>query len=197
MASYLVRGGKEPRFFTSKLETNELVGEAKRTSAWRSDVPNVLILVGVFGLFGTFLRWAIAGDRYVGDYCGICVIAGICGALLILGGYLAGLSKPILYVVPSQSFRTPRKAFLVDSWHVCVPEAGSDFQNFERRLVCAISPPGPSIGLAKELHQQIRLSPRGFDERERYVLTKGQANIHVHIYPFGRDAYVGRDGYLN
>lgn len=47
-----------------------------------------------------------------------------------------------------------------------------------------------------ELHQRFTTS-RGCEEREILVLTKGQTTLHVHIYPFANDAFVGWESYLN
>lgn len=194
IAVYLVKGGRKPTFFNFKLLglENDLIERARNTSF---TIPKVLGWGGAIGAIVFYTKANDASSYYHSIYNdSYFYLAIIFGALSILGIYLAN-RRPVLYATPSQSLRTPRKEVLVDTWHVCVPDAGIDFGNFEKRIIDAIRVLDPSIEINKEMHQ--KLSPRGFQERERHVLTKGQANTHVHIYPFGRDAFVGWDGYLN
>lgn len=215
MARYVVRGGAKPRFFGSRVPSILLIiGAILPPLLWLATPKNRMLrdarrtvtlatLLGWGGLLGAlYFSWAgqqqddysyyydanaMSAEQYF-------AIAAGCAALVALAFYLAW-RRPRHVAVPSQSFRTPRHEFLVDSWHVSVPQAGNDFPAFERRVSQAISNLDRSIEVNKEMHQ--KLSPRGFEERERSVLTKGQANAHVHIYPFGSDAFVGWDGYLN
>lgn len=212
MAAYLVKGGSKPRFFKSKIDPivafvaafvppilyfliprNRTIKRARNT--WFT-IPKILGWGGSIAAIYFFVTANDLSQQYytrdqVGYYQILAFVSAAFAALGIYWGYI----RPTRYATPSQSFRTPRKEFLVDSWHVCVPDAGIDFADFEKRMLGAISALDSSIEINKEMHQ--KLSPRGFEERERHVLTKGQANTHVHIYPFGRNAFVGWDGYLN
>jgi len=40
-------------------------------------------------------------------------------------------------------------------------------------------------------------TPNGYEERDRLVLSKGQGQVHVHMYPFGSDMFVGWQAFLN
>jgi hypothetical protein len=209
MARYLVKGGLKPRFFKSRVlrffeaifpplkfafPKNCLIKVARPT---RFTISNILIFGGLIGA-AIFLTMGVqATNEFNGNAPVHFLLTSAFVVLLGIGIYLA-YRRPILYAVPTQSVRTPRHEFLVDSWHVSVPEGGSDFTAFESRLataIASIASVDSSIELQKEKHQH--LSPRGFEERDRYVLTKNQTNVHVHIYSFGRDAFVGWDGYLN
>ena len=103
--------------------------------------------------------------------------------------------RPIVHSIPRQSLRTPRREFLLDSWHVSVPEAGVEFEAFRQRIYRAATLDDPQIEASREVHQNA--TPRSFEERERLVLSKGQTTLHVHAYPFGKDAFVGWDNHLN
>jgi hypothetical protein len=213
MARYLVNGGAKPKFFKPRIDPllliigslippvlwltmpkNRLVKEARPT---RFTLPIVLGWSGLLGACAFFLLWSAETQSYRGgdEMAGLYMIGAILSAFAFVTGVVMASRRPRLIALPSQSLRTPRHEFLVDSWHVSVPEAGKEFAQFKQRIVNAISNLDPSIEINEELHQQ--LSPRGFDERMRHVLTKGQANVHVHVYPYGRDAFVGWDGYLN
>ena len=207
MARYLVSGGRKPKFFKSRihpvlmvlatlfpllipllLKRNQLVPEARP----RRLTPTRLMVIG--GALGGAVFWSLGQEAYGEEAIEYFMMTGLFGLLAAIGVY-NWWRRPRHQSVPVQSNRTPRQEFLVDSWHVCVPEAGRDFDAFETRLGAAISAADPSIEIHREIHQA--LGPRGFEERERHVLTKGQANVHVHIYSFGRDAFVGWDGYMN
>ena len=207
MALYLVRGGEKPKFFSWWVhpvvmvigvlfppilyflrERNETIEFPRRT--WFT-IPKVL---GWFGALGAFFVYFLGQYYYGSEAVYYNLFAAACAAMILVSWWLAA-RRPQRVAIPSQSLRTPRNEILVDSWHVSVPQAGDDFNKFKPRLFSAISSLDPNIEINKEMHQ--KLSPRGFEERERYVLTKGQANLHVHIYQFGHEAFVGWDGYLN
>ena len=120
-------------------------------------------------------------------------------ALLAAGSCIAATviarRRPVLQAIPKQSMRTPRREYLIDSWHVSVPGAGRGFDDFKKRIYGAATPGDSVIEAAVETHQH--LTPRSFEERERLVFSKGQATLHVYVYPFGEDAFVGWDSHLN
>jgi hypothetical protein len=103
--------------------------------------------------------------------------------------------RPVVQAIPKQSLRSPRREYIVDSWHVSVPGAGKQFESFKRRIYEAASASDPGIETNLEIHQN--WAPGGFVERERMVLSKGQATLHIHVYPFTDDAFVGWDSHLN
>jgi hypothetical protein len=114
-------------------------------------------------------------------------------------GAIAALARrkrrPVVQAIPKQSLRSPRREFGVDSWHVSVPCPSEQFENFRQRVYRAASASDPSIEANVEIHQNA--TPRGFEERERLVLSKGQATLHIHVYPFAKHAFVGWDSNLN
>jgi hypothetical protein len=125
------------------------------------------------------------------------------GFLLILAG-VAGIVTAVLIVrfreravaVTAQPVSPPRSLVLVDSWHVVVAELGRDFANVKRRLISSISE-DTIFGITAQREFYTHRTPNGYDHRERLVVAKDQGMVHVHIYQFGHDAFVGWHAYLN
>jgi hypothetical protein len=76
-----------------------------------------------------------------------------------------------------------------------VPCPGDQFETFKQRIYDAARAGDPAIEASKEVHQNF--TARGTEERERLVLSTGKATLHVHVYPFARDAFVGWTNHLN
>ena len=214
MVTYLVRGGQKPAYFKSRIPLivriiasflplpmkeykNELIEEAKPT---RFTAPTVLGWIGVLAaLYGCGQVFA-NNDRYsyYDDTERAQMIGGGIIGLAIVGIAIAmwlSSRRPVYHAVAKQPVRTPRSEYRVDSWQVSVPEAGNEFDSFKSRIADALKQMDPGLEFSVEIYQS--LTPRGFEERERLVITKGQGNVHVHVQPFGRDAFVGWDSYLN
>jgi hypothetical protein len=98
--------------------------------------------------------------------------------------------------VPPQPVVPPRDLGLVDSWHAVVAELGLDFTEVKQRLMRSIAEEsGGSLTCETEIYGY--RTPNGYEERERLVVTKGQGIVHVHIYRFSDDVFVGWHAYLN
>ncbi|PJG50924.1 hypothetical protein CVM73_33670 [Bradyrhizobium forestalis] len=213
MVAYLVQGGQKPAFFKSRIPLilriigsfvplpmmkeyeNELIEEAK---------PKYLTGLTVLGWIGALAALAGFGQAFANadaysyyDDAGRAQMISIGLTGLAIVGIAMWLSRrrPVYQAVAKQPLRTPRREFRVDSWQVSVPEAGNEFDSFKRRIAGALERMDPGLEFNTETYQS--LTPRGFEERERLVITKGQGNVHVHVQPFGRDAFVGWDSYLN
>ncbi len=206
LARYLINGGQKPHFFEPRVSMieriigafipfvgnppeNKLISEA-RPNYWTG--ASILGLTGILGII--FFSIAITTDRYTDkiDFYILCVLVSVA---MVAVATIISRRRPNLDAVPKQSLRTPRREFRVDSWHVSVPGAGEKFERFRDRLYDAVAAKDPLIEMNHELHQS--LTPRGFEERERLVLAKGQATLHIHVYPFSNDAFVGWESYLN
>jgi hypothetical protein len=208
MVTYLVRGGQKPRYFRSRIPwiihllpflphseyENELVEEAK-PRAFTS--ISLLGWIGALAMLGGFYAAFSAANNY--DYSdnppSTAIAVGILGIVFLGAAHWLGSRRPVHVAVAKQPTRTPRREYVVDSWQVSVPEAGQDFEAFKSRIVDALETMGAGLEFSHEKYQS--QTPRGFEERERLVITKGQGNVHVHVQPFGRDAFVGWDSYLN
>lgn len=114
--------------------------------------------------------------------------------LFIAAAVIAG-NRSVIYNVVKRPSIAPRSLALVDSWHTSIPDVGGHFDELVTRIERAVSALDPMIRLGWETHQY--RTPYGFEERSRLTLTKEQAVVHIHLYPFAADAFVGWDGFLN
>jgi hypothetical protein len=120
--------------------------------------------------------------------------------LVIIGGLLTAAwviasQRSVVYNIVKRPEIAPRSLALVDSWHTSIPDVGVHFDELVDRIERAVSSLDPLIRLGWENHQY--RTPYGFEERRRLTLTKEQAVVHIHLYPFAADAFVGWDGFLN
>ena len=123
------------------------------------------------------------------------VVVFLIGIVLLIASLVMVFRRSRRYSVVNRPPTAPRQLFLVDSWHTSVPDVAESFDQLNARLERAMSFIDPSISMSREIHQYE--TPYGLEERERLTFTKGQAVVHVHIYPFASDAFVGWDGFLN
>ena len=191
---HLVRGGSKPRFFKERTSALErlvgallpFVGNERQNDLVREARPKYLTGATICAVAGVFLLlFALAGLPLV----------GVVGAALVVTAVVISYRRPELDVVPKQPSRSPRNEIMVDSWHVSVPGAGRTFEQFRDRIHEAIARCDPGSDFSLEVHQH--RTARGFEERERVVLFRGQATLHVHVYPFADDAFVGWNSYIN
>jgi hypothetical protein len=123
----------------------------------------------------------------------LAIIIGIAG--LIATALIVRWRKRVISVIP-QSELAPRNLGLVDSWHAVVAELGRDFANVRQRLVSSITEEA-NHGVICQSETYTHRAPNGYEQRERLVVTREQGMIHVHIYQFGHDLFVGWYAYLN
>jgi hypothetical protein len=200
---YLINGGKKPKFFRPRFSIIKRIvitlmpffGNPMKNKLIREARPNYWTIPFLLGWSGIFIVtiWLLFGVDYPSTSMGNLALWIALGPLI--AAVIMSERREIIEVVPKQSLRTPRREFRIDSWHVSVPGAGEQFEQFKQRLLNIIKVKESSIEMGVELHQ--RLTPRGYEERERLVLIKGQTTLHVHIYPFANDAFVGWESYLN
>jgi len=210
MVRFLVEGGSKPSFFKSRIPLivriissfvpiplrryeNRLIKEAR---TGKLTFPLLIGAAGAIASLVGIVNAIEASSKYYrsGDVLPFSLVAVFGLALMALAAWLSA-RRPILHAVAKQPERSPRREYMVDSWQVSVPDAGQDFEAFQQRINGALRQMDPSLEFSFETHQS--LTPRGFEARDRLVITKGQGNVHVHIQPFGRDAFVGWDSYLN
>jgi hypothetical protein len=121
------------------------------------------------------------------------ILLGISG--LIVAWATKRRRAQAIFVV-EQPVLPPRNTGLVDSWHVAVAELGRDYDTVKERLVRSLSAEqGPGVSCQAEVYGY--RTPNGYEERERLVVSKGQSIVHVHIYRFTDDLFVGWNAYLN
>jgi len=138
---------------------------------------------------------------------------GVAGAAMILMGFGisvllsligAGLIGYALYRVSRRSVQdsvvkrprfSPRRLFLLDSWHASIPGTGDRYDDLRQRIETKLSAFDATIDQRWERY--LGRTPYGVEWRERLTLTKGQAEVHIHFHPVADQAFVGWDGYLN
>jgi len=161
LVGYLIQGGKKPdlshfkysifskfryaiakskvgSFFPSILIPSEykFIPEA-RPSRW----PVVWWWSGLlFTLIGLFLMGLTGEGPSLGP---LLFLVGI--SSLIIFAIVKFFRRETLDVIPKQSVRTPRREFRVDSWHVSVPGAGEQFEQFRERIYNVVKTKDPSV----------------------------------------------------
>jgi len=209
LLAYLLDGGRTPQFFRSRTpfifrliaafvpfldpaEKNQLIPEVR--SSWLT-LPSAIFLGGLAVAILLFAN-AASDQSFDGSSRGLSVLLSV--VVLIGSGivsYVISNRRPVLQAVPKQPVRCPRRERLIDTWHVSVPDAGDDFDAFKQRIYAVARATDQGVQGSVEVHENP--TPRGFESRERLVLTMGQATLHVHVQRFGRDAFVGWDSHLN
>lgn len=147
----------------------------------------------------TVLAFAGVASLILGPNLGVSVapFMSLLGILLFVMAVLVGKRQRSIVHVPHQPVVPPRDTGLVDSWHAVVAEIGRDYPAVRRRLVTNIARACESVGVACRAETYSFRSPTGYEERERLIVDKGQSIVHIHIYPFGDDIFVGWDALLN
>lgn len=209
LLAFMLDGGRLPQFFRSRThpilrliaafvpfldaeEKNELIPEAK--PSWFT-LPLCLFYGGLATAILLFAS-ALNSKPYDGSSPGLRIVFAlvILAGSIIVSAYISG-RRTVLQAVPKQPGRCPRRERLIDTWHVSVPGAGDDFYAFKQRIYTVACATDHRVQDNVEVHENP--TPRGFESRERLVLTMGQATLHVHVQRFGRDAFVGWDSHLN
>jgi hypothetical protein len=121
------------------------------------------------------------------------ILLGIAG--LVAAAVMVRFRKQVVSVTP-QSDIAPRELGLVDSWHAVVSELGRDFDNAKRRLIGTITDES-SQDVICQVESYTHRTTNGYEERERLVVSREQGMVHVHIYQFGHDLFVGWQAFLN
>lgn len=142
----------------------------------------------------------LAGAHDMSEYAGY---GHPVGAYLIIGSQLllaiaaliVRLRKKTISVTPQPAL-PPRNLVMVDSWHAVVAELGRDFDSVKRRLVETLTTEN-GLGIVVQPETYTHRAPNGYEQREQVVVSKDQGAVHVHVYQFGHDIFVGWNAYLN
>ncbi len=121
------------------------------------------------------------------------IFAGV--GMLVGAGVIAARRQKVIAVIDRPDI-PPRNLILVDGWYAVIPGLGSKLEDVRSRIAGRLkSIDADAVTVEQEAYTFS--SPNGFEERERFVVSKGQGVAHVHIYRFGTDVFVGWDSYLN
>lgn len=209
LLEYLLDGGSKPQFFRSRTpfilaliaafvpfvdvtEKNRLIPEAR--PSWFT-LPTVVFSAGLAAAVFLFLV-SVTARPYDGTSPALVMLFAVATLVgsIVVSSWISS-RRTVLQAVPKQPVRCPRRERLIDTWHVSVPDAGDDFDAFKQRIYTVARATDRDVQSSVEVHENT--TPRGFELRERLVLTMGQATLHVHVQRFGRDAFVGWDSHLN
>jgi hypothetical protein len=124
---------------------------------------------------------------------GLAILVAIGG--LGFAGFVTGRRTHVVSVL-DQPVVPPRNLGLVDSWHAVVAQIGRDYVNVYRRLTTSIAQIA-NMGIVCLPEVYGYRTPNGFEQRERLVVSKSQGQVHIHIYPFGDDIFIGWQAFLN
>jgi hypothetical protein len=153
-------------------------------------------LLGFASLILLFIGGGVlsANDRSGAPAPGLLV--GLFGIVGLIATVLIVRSRKRTVSVTTQCQLPPRNLGLVDSWQAVVAELGRDFASVKKRLVEAIiEDAGPGVVCQTEIYTH--RAPNGYEQRDRLIVSKDQGMVHVHIYQFGNDLFVGWYAYLN
>jgi hypothetical protein len=151
-------------------------------------------LLGVLSAALILLPIVVPAVGYYAAFPALLTLIGLSGLIVV---YILAHRRKHAVFVTEQPMVPPRNAGLVDSWHAVVAELGRDYANVRRRLVERLKEEERSADLTCQMEIYGYRTPNGYEERERLVISKGQCFVHVHIYPFADDVFVGWDAYLN
>ena len=156
---------------------------------------NVLSLNGAKCLFLGSLTFVLVGALVVATsvFGSLQVLLGLAG---LIGSWLIARRRSQRVDVPEQPIEAPRSLRLVDSWHTVIAGLGSEHIEAMRRLAHQISAAEPA-GIRCRSETYGYRTPNGYEQRDRLVVSKGHAIVHVHIYPFGDEIFMGWHAYLN
>jgi hypothetical protein len=157
----------------------------------RAGALGLLSLIVLVGSIAALSAPDIADDA---PWMAILPWLGVAG--LIVTFFLVRRRRHAVHVT-DQPTVPPRNPGMVDSWHAVVAEIGRDFAAARDRLVATLKAEEGVAGLTCQMETYGYRTPNGYEERERLVVSKGQCFVHVHIYPFSDDLFVGWDAYLN
>lgn len=129
------------------------------------------------------------------------------GLVFVAFGIAAALSAIVLgrttmktvVVSPEPAVAPPRRLVLVDSWHAIATGLAGRAAALEARLEKSIKAAvaASPMGWQFDVEHLTYRTPNGYMERDRRVLRKGQAAVHLDINTFGQDLFVGWHAYLN
>lgn len=104
--------------------------------------------------------------------------------------------KRLVHLAPIPE-ESPRDTFVVDSWHAVIADVGHDFEGIKDRLSNCVTRDLESMDITGNHELYSYETATGYEERERLVVSKRQSLVHVHVYPFAEDIFVGWDALLN
>lgn len=123
----------------------------------------------------------------------IAIAAGI--ATIVLATIISVRRRKLVTVLDKPPTE-PRFPKMVDSWNTIVPKLGDDHNSVRLRLFDAVQS-RPVDRMTASIETYAYFGADGYIEREQLVIRIGQALVHIHVYDFDDELFVGWDSNLN
>jgi hypothetical protein len=97
---------------------------------------------------------------------------------------------------PGRPIAEPRKLRVVDNWQVMVTDLGDKWASVREQLIDRFNE-GPNSNIQWREERISYLTPDRKQEREQLVLSQGRGIVFCHVYPYGKDLFIGWDSHVN
>ncbi len=127
------------------------------------------------------------------------VVPILLGVLAGVGAFALGRQPQVIVTSTEPRVARPRRLGIVDSWHAVATDCGGIAGDFETRVAKALAAAaeGKDLGVSIRPERVAYRTQNGYEERQRYVISRNQATVLMDIHAAGDDLYVGWHGYLN
>jgi hypothetical protein len=143
----------------------------------------------LLGIFGMQAGAAVGGGAGAAFF----VVLAVAG---FVGSAVMARTRTHRIAVPSQPTAPPRNLVLVDSWHTVISTLGGEVDAIKQEMAKAMAYADPG-GISSGVEAYSYRTPYGYEERDRLMVIKNQSIVHVHVYRFADDLFVGWHAYLN
>jgi hypothetical protein len=188
--------GKGPRPYTGaplllRILTHAIPGLAFRNKISRAYRDALGVRQALRYLFYILLAIAFSSGAFPPMF----LFSSAAAAALGLYLYLTR-AKEVAVCTPPTPAETPRRLSSWGSWDIVLPQLGGDFELTKSRILQSIAEQRPSqIETVEEIES--KWTPSGLERRPRMVYRQNQSEVHLHIYSFGPDLFVGWNAYIN
>lgn len=124
------------------------------------------------------------------------IFALLLGVVLIAFAAIISAYRRKLVTVLDKPPVEPRFPRMVDAWNAVVPRLGGQRDKIRVRLFEAVRG-RPIDRMRSSLESYAYFGADGYVEREQLVVRLGQALVHMHVYDFEDELFVGWDANIN
>jgi hypothetical protein len=114
---------------------------------------------------------------------------------IVIAAIISARRKRLVTVLDKPPLE-PRFPRMVDAWSAVIPRLGGQHDKIRSRLFHAVSD-RPVERMQSSLETYAYFGADGYIEREQLVIRLGQALVHLHVYDFEAELFVGWDANLN
>lgn len=124
------------------------------------------------------------------------ILAVLLGVMLIAFAAVISAYRQKLVTVLDKPPVEPRFPRMVDAWNAVIPRLGGQRDTVRVRLFEAVRG-RPIDRMRSSLESYAYFGADGYVEREQLVVRLGQALVHMHVYNFEDELFVGWDANIN